>query len=463
MPDIESQQLEYKKSFGKETIVSLVAFANTDGGKVVIGVEDSGRVCGVELANETVQKYLNEIKQATYPQLFPKVFIEEKDDKQILIFEISEFPVKPVACKGRYYKRVQNSNHLLSVEEIVDLQQQSLSVSFDAYPAKISLKELDKELIERFFLRVNEGGRMFLTGDIAVSLTKLGLLRGGQVSIAAKLLFGDPERKIRIGRFKSEATIIDDNIVDAPLFSAVEQAMVFIKKHINLSYDFDGSLQRKERWQYPIEALRELLLNTVVHRDYKNLSDIIVKIFDDRIVFTNPGTLYGRLKVEDLQRDDYTSSIRNKLIAEAFYLTGDIEKYGTGFVRIREYMRDYPEVGLDIQEKGDFFWAQVRLINAPAAQVTLEVAPQAPRKHPASTPQVVDLLEMLDKPLSRRQLQEKLGLKDREHFRKSYLQPALDEGLIAMCNPDKPRAANQKYSITEKGKRVVKTQNDNES
>ena len=458
MSGVESQQLEHKKSFGKEAIISLVAFANTDGGKVVIGVEDSGRVCGVELANETVQKYLNEIKQATYPQLFPKVFIEDRGDKKILILEISEFPVKPVACKGRYYKRVQNSNHILSVEEIVDLQQQSLSVSFDAYPAKISLKELDKELIERFFLRVNGGGRMSLAGSVAVNLTKLGLLRDGQVSIAAKLLFGDPERKIRIGRFKSEATIIDDNVVDAPLFSAVEQAMVFIKKHINLSYNFDGSLQRKERWQYPIEALRELLLNAVVHRDYKNLSDIIVKIFDDRIVFTNPGTLYGQLKVEDLQRDDYTSSIRNKLIAEAFYLTGDIEKYGTGFVRIREYMRDYPEVGLDIQEKGDFFWAQVRLINAPAVQVTPEVAPEVT---PEVTPEVYRMLRILSGKMSRIEIMTALNLKDEKHFRENYQQVAISMGLIEMTIPDKPKSSKQKYCITEKGKRVVETQNDN--
>jgi ATP-dependent DNA helicase RecG len=77
----------------------------------------------------------------------------------------------------------------------------------------------------------------------------------------------------------------------------------------------------------------ELLLNAVVHRDYKNTSDIVIKIFDDRIRISNPGRLYGNLKIDDLKRDDYVSSLRNRVLAEAFFLTGDIECYGTGFIQ----------------------------------------------------------------------------------------------------------------------------------
>ena len=136
--------------------------------------------------------------------------------------------------------------------------------------------------------------------------------------------------------------------------------MIFIKKHISLSYQFDGSLKRKESWQYPLEAIRELLLNSVVHRDYKHTSDIVIKIFDDRIVFTNPGRIYGNLTIEDLERDDYVSSIRNKLLAESFYLMGDIEKYGTGFIRIRKLIEDYLGVSYSISETGDFFKVEMR-------------------------------------------------------------------------------------------------------
>lgn len=112
---LETQQIEHKKSFGKEVIISLVAFANTDGGKVIVGVDDKGNVHGVDVGPETLQRYLNEIKVATYPQLFPKIRIEEKKGKYFLVFEVSEYPIKPVAYKNRYYKRVHNSNHPLTL------------------------------------------------------------------------------------------------------------------------------------------------------------------------------------------------------------------------------------------------------------------------------------------------------------------------------------------------------------
>ena len=369
---IESNQIEHKSSFGKEVIISLVAFANTTGGRVVIGMDDKGNVCGVEIGPETVQRYFNEIKVATYPQLIPKIFIEKRDGKQLLIFEINDFPVKPVAYKNRYYKRVHNSNHMLTLEEIVDLQQQSLSLSYDAYPSNETLSSLDTTLIEKYFGQVNQCGRFSLHEDLSTNLIKLKLVREGRVTFAANLLFGEPHVHIRIGRFKSEATIIDDIVVRSPLLVAVEETLTFIKKYINLSYHFDGSIQRKERWQYPLEALRELVLNAVVHRDYKNISDIVIKVFDDRIIITNPGRLYGRLTLAELEGNDYVSSLRNRLIAEAFYLTGDIERYGTGYVRIREYLKSYPEVALAVEEMGDFFKVELRL-NTPQStpQITM--------------------------------------------------------------------------------------------
>ena len=372
---MESQQIERKKSFGKEVIISLVAFANTEGGAVIVGVEDDGTPCGLDFGPETLQRYLNEIKVATYPQLMPKAVLEEKQGRQFLIFQINEYPMKPVSFKNRYYKRVHNSNHLLTLDEIVDLQQQSLSITFDAYPGSAQLTDLDIDLVERFISRVNKRGRVALFDDLWTNLVKLKLVRNEKVTLAAQLLFGVPDWHIRIGRFKSEATIIDDIVVKTPLLLAVEEALTFIKKHINLSYHFDGGLERQERWQFPMEALRELLLNAVVHRDYKNASDIVIKIYDDRLLFSNPGKLYGKLCVADLERDDYVSSIRNRLLAEAFYLMGDIERYGTGFVRIREHLQEYPELGLYLEEVGDFFIAALHSRSSAAPPITPPITP----------------------------------------------------------------------------------------
>ncbi len=126
----------------------------------------------------------------------------------------------------------------------------------------------------------------------------------------------------------------------------------------------------------------------MVHRDYKNASDIVIKIFDNRIVFTSPGRLFGNLTVEGLERDDYVSSIRNKLLVESFYLVGEIEKYGTGFVRIRQWLKDYPKVSFSLDETGDHF----RVVMTHASDRTGQV----PDKLRTSTGQVPDKLAILE-------------------------------------------------------------------
>ena len=94
----------------------------------------------------------------------------------------------------------------------------------------------------------------------------------------------------------------------------------------------------------------EALLNAIIHRNYTDGSDIQIKIFDDQISIFSPGLLYGGLKLDELKSDNYTSRLRNKLVAEAFYLTGNIEKYGSGFIRIRKALREYPEVSFKAEE-----------------------------------------------------------------------------------------------------------------
>jgi ATP-dependent DNA helicase RecG len=93
----ESETAEFKRAFGKEAIISLSAFANTSGGKVVVGVDDSGNPIGLTIGPESVQRYLNEIKTATYPQIIPHATTYEVDGHTILVFTIHEYPVKPVS------------------------------------------------------------------------------------------------------------------------------------------------------------------------------------------------------------------------------------------------------------------------------------------------------------------------------------------------------------------------------
>jgi ATP-dependent DNA helicase RecG len=310
-------------------------------------------VRGTTIGKETLNDWLGQIKSATSPSIIPDIDAVQIDGKWVVIIHINEYPVKPVHTKGRYYKRLASSNHQLGLSEITDLYLQSLQMSWDAHEAHgESLDTLCVDKIEKFIAQVNESGRFTLDPSPLLALQKLKYVTAGQPTLAAVLLFATepPRHHIHIGRFKTPSMIIDDRQITDTLFEAVEQAMKFIISHVSVAFSFDGSLQRKERFAYPLPALREILLNAVVHRDYSNTSDIQIKIFDDYLTIYSPGSLYGGLKIEDLSSDTYQSHARNKLIAEAFYLTNNIEKYGSGFIRIRQELKEYPELAFSIEE-----------------------------------------------------------------------------------------------------------------
>ena len=142
----ETQTTEFKSSFNIGVIESLAAFANTKGGHVYVGISDNGKVVGCDLSQESLPKWLNEIKSKTEPQLIPDVEILSFDTKNVVVFRISEYPVKPVAVQGRYFQRKTNSNHLMTASEISNMALQTRQLSWDSYPAiGKSLSDIDRK------------------------------------------------------------------------------------------------------------------------------------------------------------------------------------------------------------------------------------------------------------------------------------------------------------------------------
>ena len=364
----ESQTLEFKTSFDKAAIESLVAFANAQGGTVLVGISDAGEVRGATLGKETLNEWLGQIKSTTSPSLIPDMQAQNINGKTVVVISVGEFPIKPVSTRGRYYKRIASANHVLNLNEISDLYLLSLQISWDAHVApQACLADLSPAKIETFIQRVNDSGRFALeAGTPLAAIEKLNYIVKGQPTWAAMLLFAEEPLRhhIHIGRFKTPSTIIDDRQLTDTLFEVADQAMKFIVSHISVAFEFDGSIQRKERFAYPLLGLREALLNAIVHRDYTNGSDIQIKIFDDQITIFSPGAFYGGLSVADTQADNYCSSLRNKLVAEGFYLINAIEKYGSGFIRIRKALLEYPEIKFKVEEKfGGVMVSFVRQIN----------------------------------------------------------------------------------------------------
>jgi len=142
----ENEYIEYKSSFNDSVIETLVAFANCKGGKVLVGINDDGRINSkFAYGKETFQKWINEIKIKTQPSIIPDIELIDYNGNKTIAIVIHEFPLKPISYKGRFYKRVKNSNHQLTALEIADLSMQSLQLSWDSYPAQnMKIDDIEK-------------------------------------------------------------------------------------------------------------------------------------------------------------------------------------------------------------------------------------------------------------------------------------------------------------------------------
>ena len=299
----ESSTIEFKSSFNAEVIETLVAFSNTLGGSVLIGISKDSKLIGVSINSESIQSWLNEIKSKTTPSIMPDAEVVNIGLKKIVVFSVQEFPIKPVALKGKYYKRVANSNHALSTQEVVNLHLRSFNTSWDYHTNnQFSIKDISFEKVQQSIDRLNQiGGH--ITDNPLSFLIKCDLVREGLVTNAAYLMFKKEDSvltTIELGRFQTEIIIKDSARTKTDILTQIEQVIDFVRKHINKEIIITGEAQNTQKWQYPLEAIREIVMNMIIHRDYHLASDSLVKVFNNKIEFYNPGRLPDNITIEDL-------------------------------------------------------------------------------------------------------------------------------------------------------------------
>lgn len=322
-----------------------MAFSNTSGGTVLIGITNDRKIQGVTVNAESVQNWLNEIRSKTSPQLVPIGEIVNCKGKMVVVFTVPEYPIKPVSTRSRYFKRVANSNHLMNTDEIAAEHLRTINSSWDYYiDPEHRIETISVEKVQKFIQRIEKQTGKIIEGDPIDFLRKLEIIRRNKLTFGGYLLFVKDyclASDLQAGRFKGETKIIDSISLNTDLFSETDEIFSFIKKHLMVEYIITGEPQRTERFDYPFDAIREIVINMVVHRDYRDSSASIIKIFDDRIEFFNPGRLYGGITLKDLLSGSYISQCRNKLIAMAFKEAGLIERYGSGIQRIMRICNDY--------------------------------------------------------------------------------------------------------------------------
>jgi ATP-dependent DNA helicase RecG len=365
----EGETVEWKRSLGewKEIVIAAAAMASLHGGQICIGVEPTGRVSGVEIGKGTLEDLANKIAQGTSPRVAPSISSIRRNRKTIVLVSVPESTAKPVNAFDRPYRRSGKTNQRLSQEEAMRLFMSSRGVTWDQSTLTDATVEedIDPALVRRFLLSARSERRWDVPDETSVDrvLRQLGLIQDGKLTVAAILLFGrNPQRlltqaMVRCARFKgtTEVLFLDMKVIQGSIIQQVEEVMAFIKRNTRMAAEIKG-LRREEKWEYPLEGLREAVVNAICHRDYASSANVQVRILDDRLEVWNPGDLPEGMTVDDLRRP-HESKPRNKLIANAFFLIKYIEQFGTGIQRILDDCRAQELPAPNFEAKGHSFRA----------------------------------------------------------------------------------------------------------
>lgn len=464
----ESQTVEFKENFQEESLQTIGAFANTHGGILLIGVNDSGVPIGVTVGKATLREMADKIAACTEPRVVPDLQVVTLQRKTIIVIQVSEYPIKPVAVRGRCYRRVGDSNRQLSPSAIAEMHMASTGTSWDASPLMDrTIKDLELARVRRYMmLATNVGRRNFARGDRPrYVLEKLELVRDGRPTWAAVLLFGKhpqsplTQATVHCGRFRSEIDITDDRMIEGSIIDQIDETMDFLKKHINVRFVITGKPQRDQIWDYPLEALREAVVNAICHRDYGDTADIQIKVFDDHVRIWSPGLLPYGVTFEELYRRTHASKPRNKLIAQVFYDLEIIERYGSGIQRMLDACAAAGLPEPTFGESTGGLLITFRKAAKAAGRLTKQqqgmkvesgVESKVESGVESLTEKVVRLL--VSGPKLKSEIAQGLGKHKVSGQIHRLVARLLADGLVERTIPDKPNSRLQKYRLTAKGK-----------
>jgi predicted HTH transcriptional regulator len=341
----EGKTLEFKRDLSSPegVLKAIVAFANTAGGTVVIGVEDgTKRVRGVADVLQAEERLVNMIAEGIRPRLVPDIEIIPWRKVNVIAVQVYPSQTRPhyverMGAVSGVFIRVGSTCRRAEESQIEELERLRRMDSFDeqALP-DLNSEAIDFRVASELFLPY----RKLAARDLATLRVTTPHQGKAVPTIGGLLLFGKdrfsrfPDAWIQAGRFAgtNRTRLVDSAEIRSPLPRAAEEAVAFAQKHL-MRESVITSVRRQERWSAPLVAIREAVMNAVVHADYsQHGSPIRLAIYDDRIEVENPGLLPFGLTVEDIRQG--VSKLRNRVIGRVFHELRFVEQWGSGIQRM---------------------------------------------------------------------------------------------------------------------------------
>jgi len=385
----EGKTLEFKRDISslKPILKTLVAFANTAGGILLIGLENDGTVYGVSEVLQAEERLTNAIADSIHPALMPEIEIYSHNDKPLLILRVfhwkGPFYLKADGPVKGVYVRLGSTNRQAGPEILAELQRSMQNRSFDQLPCpELSIKALDIKKVERVFTVIGQQIDEKKLESLELLVPHAG---GFSVSNGGLILFGMddvrqryfPDARVSCARFRGtdKSEFIDRIDIAGSVMNAIDEVPRFIRRNTRLAAKIEN-MHRQDIPEYPELAIREILVNAIGHADYSLRGmRILVGIYADRMEVQNPGMLPFGMTMEDLKAG--VSKIRNRVIARVFREMGLMEEWGSGYKRVMHACQSGGYSEPDWEELGTafrvIFYPHPAVLEYPRADVPVSV------------------------------------------------------------------------------------------
>ena len=484
----ETNKIEAKTAsvdFPKKCYDTFSSFSNKYGGVIIFGInEEKGfEIEGVYDLNDLQKKISSLCSDSMSPTIRPDILPIKYEGKDLLAVKVDEIIQNKKPCfyipkglnKGSY-TRVGDSDEIMTDYEIYALQSYNDHIFEDTRPTRRStVEDLNHEELNKYVNKVKESKKKKKKNDFDKCLKLCGITDNSEdkvyPTLAGTMLFGDYPQSYYPQLFVACVVVpgielgdtgamgerfIDNKRIEGTIEEMITGTMNFLTRNMKTSVIIDSRGQRINRTEYPLEALREAVANSLIHRDYSTQTEnayVSVYMYNDRIEIINPGTLYGTNKLEKLGTAT-TMESRNPTIVKILEEKGDvIENRHSGIPTMKREMKKYGLPEPEFYEERDSFKVifrntSTKLEQQVSGQVSGQVGGQVGEQQKL-------VLNFCIEQKSTKEIMLHLGINSRRYIREKIIKPLVDEGRLDYTNKNHINASNQKY-ITVKNEETGK-------